>query len=39
MVKVYAHLAVQHLAVYGGKAASSRVVNLGEGYELATVQK
>lgn len=39
MVKVYAHLAVQHLAAYVDKAASSRVVNLGEGYELATVQK
>ena len=39
MVKVYAHLAIQHLAAYWGKAASSRVVNLGEGYELATVQK
>ena len=39
MVKVYAHLAIQHLAAYVGKAASSRVVNLCEGYELATVQK
>jgi integrase len=39
MVKVYAHLAVQHLAAYVDKAASNRVVNLGDGYELATVQK
>ena len=39
MVKVYAYLAVQHLAAYVDKAASSRVVSLGDGYELATVQK
>ncbi len=38
MVKVFAHLTVQHLAANMDKAASRKVVNLADGYELATVQ-